>query len=161
VMTWILGHKPRRRLTDYVNARAFLNPLQAFDRPEAIRALAQCASTVTGLDADQIATAVIEREALMSTGLNYGIAAPHARLEGLRAPIVVTGLSHAGIDFDADDGLPAQVIFLLLTPPHDDSIQLDLLADITERFKEADTRAHALLVGSYTEFVAFLREDAH
>lgn len=67
----------------------------------------------------------------MSTGLSHGVAAPHARLADLRAPMVVTGLSHAGIDFDADDGLPAQMIFLQLTPPHDDSVQLDLLADIT------------------------------
>jgi Kef-type K+ transport system membrane component KefB/mannitol/fructose-specific phosphotransferase system IIA component (Ntr-type) len=159
VMTWILGQKPTRRLSDYVSARAFLNPLQAFDRPEAIHVLAQCASAVSGLDAERIAAAVIEREELMSTGLNHGLAAPHARLEGLRSPVVVTGLSHAGIDFDADDGLPAQMIFLLLTPPHDDSIQLDLLTDITERFQDAETRARALLVGSYTEFLALMKED--
>jgi PTS system nitrogen regulatory IIA component len=134
--------------------------LQAFDRSEAIQVLAQCASAVTGVDAERIAKAVIEREELMSTGLNHGIAAPHARLDGLRSPVVITGLSHAGIDFDADDGLPAQMIFLLLTPLHDDSVQLDLLADITERFQHAETRARALLVGSYTEFLALVKEDA-
>lgn len=159
VMTWILDRKPARRFTDFVAARSFLNPLQAFDRPEAIHALARCASEVTGLEAERIATAVMEREALMSTGLNHGIAVPHARLEGLRAPVVITGLSHAGIDFDADDGMPAQMIFLLLTPPHDDSIQLDLLADITERFQDAETRARTLQVGSYTEFLALMKEE--
>jgi Kef-type K+ transport system membrane component KefB len=62
VMTWLLGHKPMRRLTSYLTPRAFLNPLPVFDREAAIRALTQSASAVTGLDADQIATAVIERE---------------------------------------------------------------------------------------------------
>jgi PTS system fructose-specific IIC component len=95
----------------------------------------------------------------MPTGPDHGIAVPHARIEGLKTPIVATRLSHSGIDFDADDGLPAQIIFLLLTPPHDDSIQLDLLADITERFRDADTRSRALLVGSYTEFLALMKEE--
>jgi len=44
---------------------------------------------------------------------------PHGRLDGLAAPVVGIGLTKSGIDFDAPDGEPAQVIFLVLTPKND------------------------------------------
>jgi mannitol/fructose-specific phosphotransferase system IIA component (Ntr-type) len=95
----------------------------------------------------------------MPTGVGYGIAVPHARLEGITTPIVAVGLSRAGIDFDAADGLPAQLIFLLLTAPSDDGAQLDILAEITKIFRDAHIREHALQVNTYTEFLALLKSE--
>ena len=58
----------------------------------------------------------LAREAVLSTGIGNGVAMPHTRLEGLRSPLVVVGLSKGGIDFDAPDGHPAHVILMILTP---------------------------------------------
>jgi mannitol/fructose-specific phosphotransferase system IIA component (Ntr-type) len=77
-----------------------------------------------------LADAVLAREAIMPTGVGLGIAIPHARLPGLAAPVVALGLSNAGVDFGAPDGELARLIVLVVTPEHDDLIQIELLAEI-------------------------------
>lgn len=158
-MQRILGRRKLRQISDYLTARAFVNPLQAHTRQEAIAVLAGGIRPPPGLTTEAIVAAVMEREGVMSTGLDNGIAAPHARLENLAAPIVAAGLSRAGIDFDAGDGKPAQIIFLLLTPRSDDGAQLELLAEVTRTFQDAEVRERALEVGSYTEFLALLKSE--
>jgi mannitol/fructose-specific phosphotransferase system IIA component (Ntr-type) len=155
-----LGRRKSRQITDYLTAKAFLNPLHAHNRQEAIAVLAQGIRLTPGLTTEEVVAAVMEREGVMSTGLGNGVAVPHARIDGLPAPVVAAGLSRAGIDFDASDGLPAQIIFLLLTPLSDDGAQLEILADITRIFQHAEVRERALEVGSYIEFLALLKSES-
>jgi mannitol/fructose-specific phosphotransferase system IIA component (Ntr-type) len=108
---------------------------------------------VTGLDAAEVCDGVLVREQLMATGIGNGLAVPHARLRGLAMPVVTVGLSCAGIDFDAPDGTPAHVIFLILTPVHDDGAQLEILADIATTFKVKEIREQAVGVATFTEFL--------
>jgi len=61
-------------------------------------------------------TEIERREKLDSTGLGEGIALPHARLNGLERPMVAFATLNQGVDFDAPDGLPAQLVFLILLP---------------------------------------------
>ena len=63
-------------------------------------------------------------------GLGDGLAVPHARLSGLAQPLVVLGISAEGIEWDATDGQPAHLIFLVLTAEHDTNSQLQILAAI-------------------------------
>jgi mannitol/fructose-specific phosphotransferase system IIA component (Ntr-type) len=86
-----------------------------------------------------------------------GVAAPHARLPGLQAPVIAAGLSHFGIDFDAPDACPAQLIFLILTPVHDDGAQLEILADIAASLKARELREKLLQVNGLTEFLALVK----
>jgi Kef-type K+ transport system membrane component KefB/mannitol/fructose-specific phosphotransferase system IIA component (Ntr-type) len=160
MMQRILGRRKSRQITDYLTARAFLNPLHASNRQGAIAALSRVVRLTPGITADGITAAVMERERIMPTGLSHGVALPHARLAGLSAPVVAVGLSRAGIDFDAPDGKPAQIIFLLLTPWHDDGAQLEILADITRIFRHPEARERALEVGNYTEFLALLKSES-
>ncbi|MBI1929277.1 PTS sugar transporter subunit IIA, partial [Candidatus Poribacteria bacterium] len=87
----------------------------------------------------------------------YGVAVPHARIDGLADPVVAVGLSKEGIDFDAPDGVPAKIVFLLLTPLHDDGAQLEILADIAKIFNETATLEKSIQVSTYTEFLAFFK----
>jgi Kef-type K+ transport system membrane component KefB/mannitol/fructose-specific phosphotransferase system IIA component (Ntr-type) len=160
MMQRLLGRRKSRQITDYLTARAFLHPLHAHNRQEAIAALSRVMRPTPGLSADSITAAVMERECIMPTGLSHGVALPHARLAGVSAPVVAVGLSSAGIDFDAADGQLAQIIFLLLTPLHDDGAQLEILADITRIFRHAEVRERALEVGNYTEFLALLKSES-
>lgn len=159
LMQRILGLRRRPRLSDHLSPRAFVNPLAATTRQEAIRELAQPAAAVAGLDSDQTEAAVLAREQLMSTGVGHGLAVPHARIAGLPRPVMSVGLSEAGVDFDAPDGDPAQVIFLILTPLHDNGAQLEILADIARFFQDESKRGRALRVNNYTEFLALLNTE--
>jgi mannitol/fructose-specific phosphotransferase system IIA component (Ntr-type) len=160
MMQRILGRRKTRQITDYLTARTFLNPLHAHNRQEAIAALSQLLRPLPGLTTEAVTAAVLERERLMPTGLGNGVALPHARLDCLSAPVVAVGLSRAGIDFDAADGIPARIVFLLLTPLSDDGAQLEILADIMRIFRQADMRERVLEAASYTEFLALLKSDS-
>ena len=96
----------------------------------------------------------------MPTGIGQGIAVPHARLDGLLAPLVGVGLSEGGIDFDAPDGIGAQVICLILTPLQDNGAQLEILADIAATFKGRLKSEEIIKISGHTEFLALTR-SAH
>ncbi|MCM2265823.1 MAG: cation:proton antiporter [Desulfuromonadales bacterium] len=153
----VLRLKKPRRFTDFLSARTYVNHIQARSRPEAVAELAKAAAAVAGLDAADVIDGVMIREEIMATGIGHGLAVPHARMRGLDRPVVAVGLSAAGIDFDAPDGRPAQLIFLLLTPVHDDGVQLELLADIATVFKGEEIRSRVGQVASFTEFLALVR----
>jgi mannitol/fructose-specific phosphotransferase system IIA component (Ntr-type) len=93
----------------------------------------------------------------MATGIGNGLAVPHARLRGLAAPVVTVGLSTAGVDFDAPDGTPAHVIFLILTPVLDDGAQLEILADIATTFKVKEIREQVVHAATFLEFLGLVR----
>ena len=159
MMQWFLGQKKGRALGTYLAARAFINPLHAHDRYEAITMLAQRASMAASLDPAAVIAAVQYREELMPTGVGRGIAVPHARVDGITSPVVAVGLSRAGIDFNAADGIPAHLIFLLLTPSNDEGTQLDMITEITHLFENDHMREQAMEVNSYTEFLALVKSE--
>ena len=153
----VLRLKKPRRFTDFLSPRTFIAQLQARSRPEAVAELAKAAAQVSGLEVAEVVDGVMIREEIMATGIGHGLAVPHARLRGLERPVVAVGMSPFGIDFDAPDGLPAQLIFLLLTPLHDDGAQLELLADIATVFKNEEFRSRIAQVANYTEFLGQVR----
>lgn len=158
-MQWLLRLKKPRRFLDFLRPRAFFADLKAGTRDEAIDELSLALAGALGIDPQRVATAVRERERLMATGLGSGLAVPHARLEGLAGPAVGLGISREGIDFDAPDGRPANLVFLLLTPRNDDGSQLEILADIARTFRARHAREQALKAGSFTEFVGLMRSS--
>ena len=95
-----------------------------------------------------------------SLGLGLALSLPRARVAELSSPMVVVGLSQAGIHFDAPDGQPANVIFLLLTPQSDPSLQLDLSASISHAFRDPEGLRAALRATNFTEFLAALKSFA-
>lgn len=155
----ILRLRKARRFSDFLTSRTYLARLKAASRTEAITELAAAAAGPAGIEAGEIADSALIREQMMATGVGNGVAVPHARLRGLERPVVAFGRSGAGIEFDAPDGRPAQLIFLLLTPVHDEGAQLELLADIARTFRQEELRQKALTVGSFTEFLALVRSD--
>lgn len=158
-MQWLLRLKKPRRFLDFLRPRAFFANLKACSRDEAIDELCRPLASVIGLDPQQVVTAVRDRERLMATGLGSGLAVPHARLEGLAGPALGFGISRVGIDFDAPDGRPAHLVFLLLTPRNDDGAQLEILADIARTFRERSVREQVQKAGSFTEFVGLIKSQ--
>jgi mannitol/fructose-specific phosphotransferase system IIA component (Ntr-type) len=157
VMQVILQRPTIRRFVDYLHMRGFINPLQSSDREGAIRELAQVAATITGLKAEAIEGAVLQRERMMPTGLGLTVAVPHARLKGMTKPVICLGLSREGIEFNAPDGERSRMIFLILTPSDDDGAQIEILADIARTFVDSAMREGGMRVNTFTEFVALLK----
>ncbi|MCG8466789.1 MAG: cation:proton antiporter [Gemmatimonadetes bacterium] len=148
--TWRLEKTQTHDVTGYFSSDRLVWDLAAESRHDAIGALATVAAEVPGTPtASSISDAVLEREAAWGTGVGHGIAIPHARLEGLTDPIVVSGICQEGIEWDEIDGKPAHLVFLILTATEDDEdTQLEILAKIARAFSDRDVARRVLDCGT-------------
>jgi len=105
--------------------------LEARDRTGVLREMAARleARHAPGLD-DSLLDKLLKREELGTTAIGKGVAVPHCRAKGLTAPALLLGLSPDGVAFDAVDGKPSHVFFLLVSPEDNPGAGLRLLAAI-------------------------------
>jgi Kef-type K+ transport system membrane component KefB/mannitol/fructose-specific phosphotransferase system IIA component (Ntr-type) len=156
-MRWVLRRPKPYRLLSYVSSKLFVRELRGESRQDVIRELASVISAEHGVDATTVQTLAWQREEIAATGIGHGIAIPHARLPDIREPFVAVGISEAGVAFDAPDGHPAHIVFLVVTPRSEPVIQLELSADIAHTFRDPHSLERTLRASSYTEFVAALK----
>jgi Kef-type K+ transport system membrane component KefB/mannitol/fructose-specific phosphotransferase system IIA component (Ntr-type) len=154
-----LGRRRPRRFARLLSQKAFVPRLSAANRRGVVRELSGVLARATALEAVRVDEAVWTRELVGTTAIGHGIAIPHARVPGLAQPLVAFGLSTSGVDFDAPDGQPARLVFLILTPAEQPGAQLEILADISRTLKDPDVRAKLVEVTSWTELLAALRAD--
>lgn len=113
---------------------------EATSRKQAIHVLCEALSDATGIGARAIEDAVMERERLGSTGVGEGVAIPHARLPGLSTPVGgFLRLAH-GVDFEAIDDRPCDLIFMLLAPDGAGADHLRALAQVSRFFRQVAVR---------------------
>ncbi len=145
---WLNLALNRRRefsVFEYFIRQGIVMPLKVSTREEVIDILGTVgAHEVHTHDAAEVISAALDRERLMGTALEEGVAVPHARLEGLRKPMVIFGRSLSGIEWNSPDGKPAQFIFLILTPKNDEHVQVQILRAIAKVMHEPDN-AQAIL----------------
>ena len=122
--------------------REFLSPdntlldVRVSDKAQILRMLADRAANAIGLPAADILNVLLKREQLGSTGTGGGIAIPHARLNGLSKPFGMLARLGHGIDFQAIDGRPVDLVFLLLLPAAADKDQLSALAAVARTLRD-------------------------
>ncbi len=108
------------------------------------RVLEQIANLVardlTELDAQSIFESLIAREKLGSTGFGNGIAIPHCRLAGCETPISAVLHLESAVDFDAIDGAPVDLLFVLLVPDAATDAHLELLRQIASMLDRSEVR---------------------
>ena len=101
--------------------------------------LAHRAALVLKVDDDTVFSALLKREELGSTGVGNGVALPHARLTNLKTPFALFARLRHGIDFDAIDGEPVDIVVLLMVPEAGDSVKGKTLACVARALSDADT----------------------
>lgn len=94
----------------------------------------------TGLLATEVFDSLIARERLGSTGIGHGIAIPHGRLTSLDGATCAFISLEQGVDFDAVDGQPVDLVMALLVPAESTQEHLQLLSQLAEMFSDADLR---------------------
>lgn len=114
--------------------------MAATTRKQALQALAELTQRSLGVPARPVLDAVIEREKLGSTGVGHGVAIPHARTDLVDQVCGVFGRLKQPVDFDAVDGRPADLIFLLLAPEDAGAEHLKALAQVSRLFRREDIR---------------------
>ncbi|MGD2154378.1 MAG: cation:proton antiporter [Gemmatimonadales bacterium] len=104
----------------------------------------------------ECAAAVRQREELQGTGTGGGVAIPHARMPNLKRPVLAFGRSVAGVEWDAPDGLPVHLVFLLLSPERESGLQLQILAALASGLAEPTVRERLIHAKSDADTIAAL-----
>ncbi|MCK4351743.1 MAG: PTS sugar transporter subunit IIA [Candidatus Krumholzibacteria bacterium] len=86
-------------------------------------------------DSDTILNAVLSREREGSTGLEKGVAIPHAKSDAVNKLCIAIGISKDGIDFEALDGKPSQLFFLMVAPTGESGPHVQAIAKIVKMIK--------------------------
>lgn len=141
-----------------VRSGAFVGKLTASTSARAIEELGHALRPAIGDLVETALIAVLERELVAPTGLGDDVAIPHAAVEGLNRPVVALGLSQEGVDFDAPDGRPARIVFLLLLPPKAYEREVRVLAGLAKSVFDETARTALLKATSLEEAVRCLDE---
>ncbi len=94
---------------------------------------------------DELMNALRRREELMSTGIGWGIAVPHVRLESVKSPVMALGVSNDGLsNYESLDGLPVQYVIMIAAGKYQHAEYIKLLSMVSARMKNEDIK-HKLL----------------
>ena len=132
-------------LIDQISEDVVKVPLEQTNKTDVIRELLDILTDAGKLsDSDRAYNALLERESQGSTGLEYGIAVPHAKTDAVEALTIAIGISPDGIEFGAMDGRPSKLFVLLLAPPGQSGPHIEALAEIA-RLSRSEAFLRALI----------------
>jgi len=127
------------KISDLLTAADVAIDVRIANKQQLLRDLAGKAASALSLQADDVSSALLKREDLGSTGMGRGVAIPHARLPLVKRPYGIMTRLKQPIDFDAIDGQPVDLVFLLLLPTPPETNQLVALAAVARALKTPET----------------------
>ena len=122
-----------------------------------IKLLANIVSSKNKVESEEIFNKVWKREELIPTGIANYLAIPHAKVN-VNKPVIAIAVNKKGLNFDAPDKLPAKIILLLLTPENKNELQLQLLAEIANKFKNKENVEELINSSTEEEFISKLKQ---
>lgn len=112
----------------------------ASSKRQALHVVAEAAAPLLGATEGRVLEALLEREALGSTGLGSGVAAPHARIEGIDRVTAVFVRLDTPVAYGAVDDRPVDLLFALFAPPRDGAEHLRALAAVSRALRNPEIR---------------------
>ena len=129
------------KISDLLSPGNVMIDVRALQKRLLMQELAARTAAGLGLPADQVASYLIKREDLGSTGIGRGVAIPHARLPDLQRPHGLLAKLKQPVDFDAIDGQAVDLVFVLLLPAAAEHEALGALALVARTLRSADNLA--------------------
>ena len=114
--------------------------VEATSKKRAFEEVGLLFETMHGLSRALITDSLFARERLGSTGLGYGVAIPHGRIKGLKAPMAAVLKLAQPIGFDAPDEKPVNLLIFLLVPEAATQKHLEILSEIAELLSDSALR---------------------
>ncbi|RHG38301.1 PTS fructose transporter subunit IIA [Fusobacterium varium] len=110
-------------------------------------------------DKEEYKKEILKRESQSSTGLEEGIAIPHAKTSAVKVPSIAFGLSKAGVDYDSLDGEPSKLFFMIAAPANASDTHIEVLSKLTTTLLDDDIRERLLNATSPKEVIEILSID--
>jgi PTS system nitrogen regulatory IIA component len=150
------------KITDFLRQDLIVSELKARDKGAVLSELSsKIAEKFPNLSAKELERVLWERERLESTGIADGIAIPHGKMASLGELLAAFGRSPPGIDFQAIDGKPSHIFFVLVAPENSVGLHLKALARISRLCKDAGFRGRLLKAKDAADlYRVIVEEDA-
>ncbi|MBX9873149.1 MAG: PTS sugar transporter subunit IIA [Burkholderiaceae bacterium] len=129
------------RLATILPAAQVLVHVDATSKKRAFEEVGLLFENLHGLNRALVTDSLFARERLGSTGLGHGVAIPHGRIKGLKAPMAAVLQLAQPIGFDAPDEQPVSLLIFLLVPEAATQKHLEILSEIAELLSDAALRA--------------------
>lgn len=131
--------------------------LNAANKDDVIKELVDTISSSNMVkDSEQLLKDVIERENLVTTGVGYGVAFPHAKTKAVKGIVIAFGRSSEGIAFDAMDHKPVTLFFLIAAPEDAIGAHLNVMARLSFLMKSEENRQKLMDAGSPGDVLALM-----
>jgi PTS system nitrogen regulatory IIA component len=148
-------------LSDLIAPEAILPRIAASSRRHALQLLCEGLARTSGISERAAFEAILLRERNQGTGVGDGVAIPHAHVAGLTRPLGAFARLEPAQDFEAPDKRPADLVFMLLTPPERSGDHLKALARVSRLLRRADMREKLRAARSVDELYALMTGAVH
>ncbi|OQW90822.1 MAG: PTS IIA-like nitrogen-regulatory protein PtsN [Thiotrichaceae bacterium IS1] len=128
------------RITDILTPERMLCQVQATSKKRVFEYFSKLLASDSSLNSHEVFESLLGRECLGSTGLGKGIAIPHARVAQCHVTLAAFVQLECGIDYDAIDKQPVDLLFALMVPENSTAEHLEILAQLADMFSDAKFR---------------------
>jgi mannitol/fructose-specific phosphotransferase system IIA component (Ntr-type) len=147
-------------LSELLTADRVKVPLGSRTKNDVLRELVDLvANERNAIDAEPILAAVRERELVLSTGIGAGIAIPHGKTPHVDQLMVAAGVAREPVDFDALDGQPVRLFFLLVGPESAAGAHVKVLSRISRLLRRDQLRKDLMVAPSAEAFLGIVRSS--
>ena len=147
-------------LLEILSSETTIVGLKGNSKEEIIEELVDCLDASNTIsDRDKVLQAVVEREKIMSTGIGGGIAIPHGKSDAVQRLVAALGTHRHGVDFEALDGEPAFVFFLLVSPANVSGPHIKALARISRLLKNDEFKKSLIEASTPEEVLEAIAEE--
>lgn len=145
-------------LFDLLTPERIRIPLKGRTKDDLLRELVDVVAAGNGADREEMLRAVREREAVLSTGIGHGVAIPHGKSSALSELRLAAGTASEAVDFDALDGEPVRLLFLLVGPETAAGAHIKALSRISRLVRQDSVRQRLTEAETPEAFLEALRE---
>jgi nitrogen PTS system EIIA component len=145
-------------LTELLTPERIRLPITSRDRRGVLRELVRLVVEAGGGEEEDVFAAVEEREAVLSTGIGFGVAIPHGRAATARRLVLVAGVTETPVPFNAIDGEPVRLVFLIVGPESAAGQHVKVLSRIARVVRRDSVRAALLDARTPEQFCAVVAE---
>ena len=148
------------KIVDFLNEKAITADIKATNKEGIIRELVDVLAKAEGIkNKDELIKVLVNRETLGSTGIGQGVGIPHAKTNAVKKLVAAFGICHNGVDFDALDGEPVFIFFLLVAPEDSAGPHLKGLARISRLLKDKFFRESLKALNDEKTILKLIREE--
>jgi PTS system nitrogen regulatory IIA component len=146
------------RITDFLKREGIID-ITSSTKEGVIEELSRLVAVLhPDVNEEVVVSSLLEREKLGSTGIEHGVAIPHARVKGLDNIVVVFGRSAAGVDFEAHDGSKSHLFFVILAPEKVAGLHVKLLGRVSQLLSDPNTRDAIMKAKDLDEVYQVIKE---